>query len=325
MSGAPHGNVSYEVLTLLFPSLAPMTTRTLLAIALLAAAATSTDAQSVVGGLQSASSLSCVESLPDSAFTRVPVFAAITMFDSVDRPVPPVAENMLQSVVDRLDTMLGAKSGTLPHGDPGIRWDSIGRGLRVTWHRDGQLGWRIEDDIDSVDPSPTKTARLFASALDSATAAGETFMPWPESYHGDSVQLMVYFRRPWIDDAGKVKPIDERVAVPMFTVATPREKTVILQRRPHSPHYPEELLHSGIEGKVTLQFVVDTTGRADSLTFRDLWPRGEPRLEGEQAAYYAQLVAAAKRTVKEARFLPAEVGGCKVRQVVQQPFTWLIR
>lgn len=302
-----------------------MTTRTLLAIALFAAAATSAQAQSVAAHAQSASQPSCLESIPDSALTRVPVFAAIAMADSSDRTVPPVAANMLQSVVDRLDTMLGAKSGTLPHGDPGIRWDSIGRGLRVTWHRDGQLGWRIEDEIDSLHPSPTRTARLFASALDSAQAASETFMPWPDGFHTDSVQLMVYFRRPRIDETGTVKPIDERVAVPMFTVAVPREKSVGLQRRPRAPRYPDELLHSGIEGKVTLQFVVDTTGRADSLTFRDLWPRGEPRLQGAQAAYYAQLVAAAKRAVMEARFFPAEVGGCKVRHVVQQPFTWLIR
>jgi hypothetical protein len=299
-----------------------MMTRSLLALALVAASA-SARAQSVAA--PAAQTPSCIESIPDAAFTRVPVFAALMMSDSAERAVPPVAANMLQAVVDRVEIMLGAKSGILPQADPGIRWDSIGSGVRITWYRDGRLRWRVADDIDSLHPSPTKTARLFGSALDSARAAGDVFMPWPDELRGDSGQMKVYFRRPRIDEKGTVNPIEERVAVPMFTVAAPREKAVSLQRRPHTPHYPEELLQSGIEGKVTMQFVVDTTGRADSLTFRDLWPAGEPRLEGEQAALYAQLVASAKRAVMQAQFTPAEVGGCKVRQVVQQPFTWLIR
>lgn len=304
--------------------LASMSSKPLPAIALVAALSASAGAQSVATPVAPTVQPKCVDSIPDSALTRVPVFAAVAMSDSVDRPAPPVVANMLQAVVDRLDAMLGASSGTLPQGEPTIRWDSVGRGLRVTWYRDGRLGWRLAADIDSANPSPTKTARLFASALDSARAAGDIFMPWPDAVHADSVEIMVYFRRPRVDVTGTLMPIDERVAVPMFTVAAPREKTVGLKRRPVAPHYPDELMHEGIEGKVTLQFVVDTMGRADSMTFRDLWPRGEPRLAGQQAVYYGELVAAAKRSVMQARFSPAEVGGCKVRQLVQQPFTWLM-
>ena len=299
--------------------------RLALAGALFCAASVSARGQSVATNEAPAAKPSCVESIPDAALTRVPVFAMLYMVGATERPVPPAAENMLQAVVDRVETMLGATPGSLPKGEPAIRWDGIERGLRVTWHRDGRVAARIRDDVDPARPSEAKAATLFASAFDSARAAGELFMPWPDDDPRDSVVMGVYFRRPIIDEAGTLRPIDERVAVPMFTVAAPREKPVSLTRRPPKPHYPEELLVSGLEGKVTLQFVVDTTGVVDTLTFRDLWPEGEPRLEGRQAEYYQQLVATAKATVRHARFSPAEMGGCKVRQLVQQPFTWLIR
>ena len=74
-----------------------------------------------------------------------------------------------------------------------------------------------------------------------------------------------------------------------------------------SPRYPSVLEQSGVEGEVVAQFVVDTTGRAEMPTFEILRSTNE-------------LFASALRdVVPRWRFLPAEAGGRRVRQVVQVP------
>jgi protein TonB len=75
-----------------------------------------------------------------------------------------------------------------------------------------------------------------------------------------------------------------------------------------TPNYPEMLRTAGVEGTVLAQFVVDTMGRADMSTFKVLKSDNE------------LFSLAVKNTLPRMRFLPAEVGGRKVKQLVQQPF-----
>jgi protein TonB len=74
------------------------------------------------------------------------------------------------------------------------------------------------------------------------------------------------------------------------------------------PRYPEMLRVAGIEGTVVAQWVVDTAGRADMATFRVL--RSE----------HDQFSEAVRLTVSRMRFYPAEIGGRRVRMLVEQPF-----
>jgi protein TonB len=71
--------------------------------------------------------------------------------------------------------------------------------------------------------------------------------------------------------------------------------------------YPSLLQSQNVEGSVTAQFVVDTTGRAEMGTWKVLETSNE---------LFSQ---AAKDAVRGAKFYPAEVGGRKVRQLVQLP------
>ncbi len=78
-----------------------------------------------------------------------------------------------------------------------------------------------------------------------------------------------------------------------------------------SANYPEMLKSSGGgDGKVTAQFVVDTTGRADMSTWKVLESTND---------LFSQ---AAKDGVRKAKFYAAEIGGKKVKQLVQLPFTF---
>ncbi len=72
--------------------------------------------------------------------------------------------------------------------------------------------------------------------------------------------------------------------------------------------YPEMLRSAQVEGTVLASFVVDTAGKADMSTFKVL--RSDHEL----------FTNAVKNALPRIRYLPAEVGGRKVKQLVQQPF-----
>jgi protein TonB len=77
--------------------------------------------------------------------------------------------------------------------------------------------------------------------------------------------------------------------------------------------YPEMLKSAGIQGSVMAQFTVDTLGRAEMGTFKVL--------KSSQELF----TIAVRNALPTMRFLPAEQGGKKVRQVVQQEFSFTIQ
>ncbi len=79
-----------------------------------------------------------------------------------------------------------------------------------------------------------------------------------------------------------------------------------------TPSYPETLRSAAIEGEVDVEFVVDTTGRV------------EPGTLSIKKSTNELFSAAVKSAMPRMRFYPAEVGGKKVKQLVQQPFTFTI-
>ena len=77
-------------------------------------------------------------------------------------------------------------------------------------------------------------------------------------------------------------------------------------------HYPDHLRQKEVEGEVLAQFVVDTTGEAMPETFRVL------------RATHLDFVSAVRAGLVTMRFNPAEIHGVKVKQLVQQPFTFTL-
>jgi protein TonB len=90
------------------------------------------------------------------------------------------------------------------------------------------------------------------------------------------------------------------------------EKPVTALPGSANPRYPDILRQAGVEGEVLAQFVVDTLGRAETKTFKVL--KSSHDLFG----------TAVRNALPGMRFIPAEVGGRKVRQLVQQPFSFAI-
>ncbi|MDA1080436.1 MAG: TonB family protein [Gemmatimonadetes bacterium] len=90
------------------------------------------------------------------------------------------------------------------------------------------------------------------------------------------------------------------------------EKPVAEASNTSRPRYPDILKSAGVEGQVVAQFVVDTLGRIEPGSFKVL------------STTHALFEAAVRSAVSGMRFIPAEVGDKRVRQLVQQPFVFAI-
>lgn len=90
------------------------------------------------------------------------------------------------------------------------------------------------------------------------------------------------------------------------------EKPVVQAANSAAPAYPDILRQAGVEGEALVSFVVDTSGRVDQATFKVI------------RTTHDLFVAAVKNVLPRMRFIPAELGDRKVRQLVQQPFSFAI-
>ena len=88
------------------------------------------------------------------------------------------------------------------------------------------------------------------------------------------------------------------------------EKPAMARPDNPGPRYPEMLRSAGVEGEAMMQFVVDTTGRAEPGSIKVI------------KASHELFGAAVKAVLPQMRFIPAEVGGRKVRMLVQQSFAF---
>jgi hypothetical protein len=90
------------------------------------------------------------------------------------------------------------------------------------------------------------------------------------------------------------------------------DSTVVRDSTSEGPAYPAELLSKNINGYALASFVVDTNGRADPTTF--------VALESTHPAF-AEAVRVALPRMK---FRPAIMAGVRVRQLVQQQFSFRV-
>ena len=90
------------------------------------------------------------------------------------------------------------------------------------------------------------------------------------------------------------------------------EKQVFLEPGSKPPRYPETLRAAGVEGRVVASFVVSDRGVVEEGSITILHS-DNPLFED-----------AVKSALGRMRFVPAEIGGKKVRQLVQMPFLFTL-
>jgi protein TonB len=104
--------------------------------------------------------------------------------------------------------------------------------------------------------------------------------------------------------AGGTGPVTD---APLFEFQVEKPAMYIQGSGPQM-QYPSTLKTANIEGRVTAMFVVDTTGKAEMSTFKEL------------ESGHEMFTKAVRDALPKMRFMPAEVGGRKVKMWVQQAF-----
>jgi protein TonB len=77
------------------------------------------------------------------------------------------------------------------------------------------------------------------------------------------------------------------------------------------PSYPAQLREARVNGEVLVQYVIDEKGEPEMQSFKVLKSSDNEFSE------------AVRRAVAKMTFYPAQIGGRKVKQLVQQPFTFV--
>lgn len=117
---------------------------------------------------------------------------------------------------------------------------------------------------------------------------------------------------PRVDSAPPASPV---VGAPdgdsVFTVLEV-DTAVVRSESSAAPAYPIDLLDKKVEGMVLARYVVDTTGFADTTSFEVV------------RSTHAGFVRAVRDALPYMRFAPAKIGNVRVRQLVEQPFTFKI-
>jgi len=144
-------------------------------------------------------------------------------------------------------------------------------------------------------------ARLTGVESSTGTPAGK---PIPEEEQGGR-------------GAPGVEPVDQPSTMPVPSTDSVYsilnvEESAVRSEGSSAPIYPPELIEKGIEGAVLTNFVIDTTGRADTTTIEIL------------QATHPLFVESVRTAIPGMRFSPASVQGRKVRQVVEQRFQFRI-
>ena len=90
------------------------------------------------------------------------------------------------------------------------------------------------------------------------------------------------------------------------------EKVAWPQRDNPRPRYPDMLKRQGVEGSFVVEFVVDSTGRVDEKTMS--FP----------STAHPMFLRAVRDALLHSRYFPAELAGMRVRQLVQQQFSFVL-
>lgn len=262
----------------------------------------------------------------DSMLTRVPVYVRVTVVNRADTVAANDLVLLAESVAERIRAAVGG-----PHGDTlffvrqpdptaAPAWvggvDSIG--LRVIARRNGTLRWSFSRD------SASPAAAVLARALADAKAADEAFIA-PAKFTADTLPFVLHYARPYaVVGGGVVLSGTMLPSLAVFTVRAGVEKVAETVPGSVRAEYPELAREGRFTGVVRLRFVVDTNGLADTSTFREVRPKDGERFTSEFAARYDDFVRAATTAVTRARFRPAEIAGCRVRQLVELPLTFTL-
>lgn len=203
---------------------------------------------------------------------------------------------------------------------PGIHVSSPGIGdasVRIRGNQCAPLVWidgmpaaAAEFDIDAISPLSVAGIEIYSGV---ASVPVNFVLPFGRTPCG----TILIWSRQGERQQGKHKAVTaaqlaEMVAsLQAYTADRVDEPARMDPAAPIAPVYPESLYRARVPGRVVVEFVVDTTGRAEAETV------------GVVSATDPLFTQAVRHALADARFKPARVGGRLVPQIVRQPFTFV--
>ena len=258
----------------------------------------------------------CIDTVSSTPEQRIAYLRA-SVSDSADDHISQSADLFAQSVAQSLRLMLGAKGDTLPPATPTMNWRNIEPGVSVVITAERSGGIAVQPLAADVDPV---AGGLLTRIARSVEASGDWFF-WPPDEQRDSVsfELAIVLAAPHETTlTGNVG-----YAFPVFSIAYPTETAAILTSTTLPPRPSKSFGVTG-DGTVTLDFVVDSTGHVDTATVRDPLLNTPQYPTGKEGEIYAEFIKSLREWLPMATYEPARIGGCPVRQFVQQPFAFSI-
>ena len=258
----------------------------------------------------------CTAKLPVSDMARVAIYASpvvATPSDTVQAAIArSYAEEVTAGVASQVRRMLGATGREIPEGDSVVGWRGARTSFRVTAQRGRGLSWGAVHP-DSVTPARQGDA-LLARAL-SVYRDSVPAVSWPRGIKAATIAFDIVLDGIRFDRNEVPFAPELHAPQPVFSVMQPwMEPAREVRRRPVSyPMRPADNLAGGL---LILRFRVDTTGRVDMRSATDVWPEDRPRPRGDLGEFYRSFLGAVRRSLEDAQFTPARIGGCSVESWV---------
>jgi hypothetical protein len=261
----------------------------------------------------------CLADIPSASMHRVPVFLSASVMRSSDSAFSLQADLLAQDVAAVLRSQLGGSDSAISVQDYRLPWFSVPTTIVIAARKNGEMS--AHQFVIGGDSTATL---LLLHAFNTARAHGGATMAWPDDFANDTVFVRLRLWPNYVSATTKREASVGRYSFPAFSLTEPEEGPALPLPNATKPKYPvgNELVR--YSGTVLMQFTVDTTGRAEPATIRDLWPDGKPRLEGREAHIYGAFVSSVATWLATVRFQPSHLGSCARRQMVQWPFQFTI-
>jgi hypothetical protein len=260
----------------------------------------------------------CNKPLTSGDITSGTIFLDARMPPTADPAFPPQADLLASDVATELRKQLGGSETETPDVGDKIQWFSVPAELIIVARPDGSMTWRgLSESGDAG------AVALLSTAIDSVRHRNGALMLWPDGNPTDSVVVRLsLLAHDFADDPTLPRPAVKRLRFRVFTMPYPIETPALPKGAP-KVRYPMYSEQHRIEGRTITEFVVDTNGRADMSTFKDIYPKNAPTMSEEFQGYYKEFIKAVRDGVAKQIFTPARLGSCTVPQTVVMPVNFV--
>jgi hypothetical protein len=250
---------------------------------------------------------------------KTSVHLSAAMLPVTDSMLTVQADLMAQDVATALRALFDTTHASIPDANGKLTWYSVPAQIVVIVHADGSESWRAKGS----DGDLTAT-RMLGTAFDSARARGGATLFWPEGMTADSFVVRLSLEANYQNDHPMFEsPISRESQFKVFTLSEPDVTPAFPKLGQSFPRYPYANESQRIEGDVLTRFLVDSAGRVDASTIRELWPANKPRLTGYEADAHGRFVESVIRWERQLRLDPRRVGGCAVKQLAILPMKFV--